>query len=225
MRKLACPLLVVWLAGAAGSAFGASDAEQRSVHPAAAAAEHPSVAAEHGEEQGSPSLFSGDLGNAFWTLLTFLLVVFVLGKYAWKPILGALQKREEFIHRSLAEAKRDRQEAEVRLREYSEQLHRARDEATAIVEEGRRDAEIVRRQIHEEARTEADAMIARARREIGLARDTAVKELYDRVADMATEVAGRIIRKQLSPAEHRRLAEESIEELSRVSADGRKTVG
>lgn len=168
----------------------------------------------HGEE---PSILAGDLGNVVWTLAIFVVLLIVLKKSAWGPILGALQKREEFIEKSLRDAKRDREAAEVKLREYLAQIEKAREEATAIVEEGRRDAEVVRRQIHDEARKEADAMVERAKREIGLARDTAVKDLYDLVADMSTDVAGKIIKRQLSPDEHRRLVQESIDELKQMS--------
>src|SRR3990172_3198914 len=104
----------------------------------------PAVGSEGGE---GPSLFTGDLGNVFWSLVTFFAVLVVLGKFAWKPILGALQKREDFIRECLAQAKRDRDEAEKRLKEYSEKIVAARSEATPIVEEGRRDAEVVKRRI------------------------------------------------------------------------------
>lgn len=171
--------------------------------------------AAHGGE--GPNILTGDLGNVVWTLVIFITLLIVLRMAAWKPILGALQKRERFIIDSLSKAKQDREEAERLLRDYTQQVNKAREEATAIVEEGRRDAEVVRRQIHEEARSEADAMIERAKREIGIARDTAVKDLYDLVADMSTDVAGRIIRRQLSADEHRRLVQESIDELRRMS--------
>ena len=62
------------------------------------------LGAESAEGAGGPSLFTGDLGNIFWSLLTFAAVIFVLGKFAWKPILGALQKREDFIRDSLKKA-------------------------------------------------------------------------------------------------------------------------
>ncbi len=165
--------------------------------------------------EGSPNPFSGDVGNAIWTLVIFGFVLIVLGKFAWGPILGALQKREDFIRDSLEKAKNDREEAEARLKEYSDKIETARSEATAIVEEGRRDVEVVKRQIEEDAKKEADAIIDRAKREVGLATDTAVKELYDLSARIATEVASRIIRKELSPKEHERLISESIEELAK----------
>ncbi|MHC4089981.1 MAG: F0F1 ATP synthase subunit B [Planctomycetota bacterium] len=141
-------------------------------------------------------------------------------KFAWKPILTALQKREEFIRNSLAEAKKDREETEAKLKQIEERLHTARDEAAAIVEEGRRDGEVVKRKAHQDARQEAEAMLERAKREIGLARDTAVKELYDLTARLATEAASRIIDKELDAKEHERLIAESIDQLAARGGNG-----
>lgn len=174
------------------------------------------AAEEHGSEK--PSLFTGDLGNVIWSLVTFLAVLVVLGKFAWKPILGALQKREDFIRDSLAQAKRDREESERKLKEYTDRIVAARAEATAIVEEGRRDADALRRKIEEDAKGEAKAILERARREIQIATDTAVKDLYSLSAKLATDVAAKIIRKELNPREHERLIEESIDELQGVGA-------
>jgi len=172
-------------------------------------------ASEGGGEQ--PTLFTGDLGNILWSLATFVAVLVVLGKFAWKPILGALQKREDFIRDSLAQAKQDREDAERRLKEYTEKVLAARAEATAIVDEGRRDAEVVKRGIEDEAKSEAKAILERGKREIAIATDTAVKELYTLGAKLATEVAGRILRRELNPREHERLIAESIEELQEVA--------
>ena len=165
------------------------------------------VAAEGADQ---PNIFTGDLGNIIWSLATFLVVLIVLGKFAWGPILGALQKREEFIRDSLQQAKRDREAAEARLKEYGDKLDAAKREATAIVDEGRRDAEVVKRKIEEEAKAEADRLIARAKREIGVATETAVNELYTIGARLATDVASKIITKELSPKDHERLIEESL---------------
>ncbi len=171
-------------------------------------------ASEGGEK---PSLFTGDLGNIFWSLLTFITVLIVLGKFAWGPILNALQKREDFIRDSLAQAKSNREEAEVRLKEYAEKLAAARGEASAIVDEGRRDAEVVKRRIEEDARAESDRMVERAKREIEVATETAVKELYTLSAGLATDVAARVLRKELDAKEHERLINDSLEELQQIS--------
>lgn len=165
----------------------------------------------------APSLFAGDLGNALWTLLIFGLLLLVLGKFAWKPILTALQNREAFIRDSLAQAKKDRAEAETRLQAIEERLANARAEATEIVDEGRRDAEVVKRKTEQDARAEADAILERAKRDIGLARDSAIKELYDLTAVLATDAAGKIISRKLDPKEHERLIAESIEQLARTT--------
>ena len=80
--------------------------------------------------EGGANPFAGDVGTAIWTVVIFAVVLLVLGKFAWGPILDGLQSREEFISDSLAKAKEDREAAEARLREYEEKLSSARAEAT-----------------------------------------------------------------------------------------------
>ena len=165
------------------------------------------------EAEASPNLFAGDLGNAFWTTLIFVLLLVVLGKYAWGPILSTLQTRESFIHEALAKAKADRDEAEARLKQYEERLAGARAEATAIVEEGRRDADAVRRRIEATAKAEADKMVDRAKREIHVATVTATRELYELSARIATKMAAQVLGRELSPADHERLMSEAIDAI------------
>ena len=167
--------------------------------------------------EGQDNLFAGDLGNMIWTLVIFLLVIFVLGKFAWTPVLGALKGREEFIRSALEEAKADREKAEATLKEYEDRLHAARAEATAIVEEGRRDADEVRRRIETEAQEEASKMIVRAKKEIELATEGAVQDLYKTSAALATDMAERVLRRELSPQDHERLIAESLAEMERLS--------
>ncbi len=175
-------------------------------------------AAVFASEGGASNPFAGDIGNALWTMVIFAIVLLVLGKFAWGPILSALQKREDFIRTSLTQAKHDRDEAQRVLKEYSDRINAARAEASAIVEEGRRDADVLRRKIEETAKSEAHAMVERAKREIGIATDTAVKELYGLSAKLATTMASKIIRKELDPREHERLVSEAIDDLERVGS-------
>ncbi|MEO1085216.1 MAG: F0F1 ATP synthase subunit B, partial [Acidobacteriota bacterium] len=163
------------------------------------------------------SIFGGDLGNVLWTLLTFGLTVFVLGKFVWGPLQSMVAKREDFIRDSLEQAKADRASAEARLAEYEERLAEARAEATALVEEGRRDAEATRVRLEQEARTEADKMVERAKREISIARETAVAELYEHAGRAATDIAGRIVGRELAAADHEKLISDAIQELSSQS--------
>jgi F-type H+-transporting ATPase subunit b len=163
--------------------------------------------------EGATNIFAGDLGNMLWTVVIFGLVLFVLGKFAWGPLLSTLQEREGFIRDSLAAAKADREEAEARLAEYIRKLEEARAEATEIVDEGRRDAEAVKAKVEAEARDEAKKMIERAKREIDVAKKTAIRELYETSASLATEVAARVIRREVKAADHERLIAEAIEDL------------
>jgi F-type H+-transporting ATPase subunit b len=179
--------------------------------------------AEEAAGEGAPNLFAGDLGNVFWTVLIFALVLVILGKFAWGPILNTLQSRESFIHEALAKAKHDRDAAEARLREYEERLATARAEATAIVEEGRRDADAVRHKIEAAAKVEADKMIERARHEIQLATETATRELYQLSAKLATDMASRVVGRELSAQDHERLIAEAIDGITNGATGGAGT--
>lgn len=172
-----------------------------------------------GAEEGAhaPGIWEGGVGNSIITLVIFLGVIVLLGRYAWTPLLKVLREREAAIRTSLEDAKRERLAAEKLLADYKRQIDKAREEATAIVDEGRRDAEVVRKRIQDEARKEAGDMLERAKREITLARDSAIKELYDRTVDLATEVAAGIVRKSLSPEDHRHLVADTLERMK--SAD------
>jgi len=159
------------------------------------------------------------IGNALVTFVIFVLVIVILGRFAWRPLLNVLKEREETIRRSLEMAQQEREQAERLLADYQRQLDQARQEASKIVDEGRRDAEAVSRRLQDEARTQAEQLTERARREIRLATDTAVKELYNRTADVAVQVASQILHKEISADQHRQLVADSLAEM-RKTTDG-----
>lgn len=156
------------------------------------------------------SLFAGGIGNAIVTLIIFAVVVYILGTKAWPPLLKALDEREHSIRGALEEARRERAEAEALLAEYQKQIAKAREEATAIVEEGRRDGDAVRARMQEDARKEAAEMLERAKREIQLATDAAKAEIFEQTSELAVQAAGAIIRKELSPDDHKQLVSEAL---------------
>jgi F-type H+-transporting ATPase subunit b len=172
----------------------------------------PALAAQE-NEHAEPSIFEGGLHNAIWTLLIFLTVVLVLGKFAWGPLLGALKQREDFIRESLETAKKEREESTELLKKYTEQINRAREEATAITQEGRRDAEEVKKRIQAEARAEADAIIKRAKREIVIAHQDAITEIYNAVAELSTQIAERVLSREIDAEEHRELLNAALDEV------------
>jgi F-type H+-transporting ATPase subunit b len=169
------------------------------------------LAAEPGGE--SPNLFAGTIGNAVVTLIVFGLVIFILGKFAWPHLMHVLAEREQTIRESLEDARREREQAEELLEKYRQQIEQARVEATEIVDAGRRNAEDVARRVQEEGRREAAEMVERAQREIQLAADAAKKDIYDLSAELAVDVARRIIRKELSSEDHEDLVAESLERM------------
>lgn len=162
-----------------------------------------------------------DLWQAGFTITVFVGLVVVLGLFAFKPILQGLQRREKFIRDSLTSAKRDREEAETRLKELMEKLDKARHEAGAIVDEGRRAGEAVKRRMEEEARRNGEAMIERAKREIGIARDTALRDLHEESAKLAMDMAGAVLKRQLTPEDHRRLVGEALARIKEQGKDSR----
>jgi F-type H+-transporting ATPase subunit b len=178
------------------------------------------AAAESAGDQQQETLFSGDLGNVFWTGLIFVGLLVVLGKYAWRPMLDALNRREQFIRETIQTAQKDRAEAERLMAEYRQMMARSNQEAQAIIERGRQDAEVVRQQLHKQAQAEADQMIERARQEIGLTRQSALQDLQNLAADLSVEVAGKIIQRSLTDADQERLVAESLKELA-ATGNGR----
>jgi len=156
-----------------------------------------------------------DVGAAIWTIVIFAILLVLLGRFAWRPIQNVLIEREKFITDSLEQAKADRAAAEARLKEYEAKLAKAHEEAAGIVEEGRRDGTALKHKIEEDAQAEAKRLVERAKREIEVATDTAIKEIYDLTGKLATDVASKIIRREVNQQEHERLISESIDEISK----------
>ncbi len=156
-------------------------------------------------------------GLIFYTVVTFLLLVYILKKLAWKPILGALEEREKRIQESLESAEKARRESEELLQKQRDMLESARKEAQQILDQSRKAAEATRQEILANARAEAEQMLERAKREIALSRDKAIEEIRNLAVDLSIAAASKVIRKTLSREEHRRLVEEAIQEMKGLS--------
>ena len=165
------------------------------------------------EEAEALSPFAGNIGNAIWTLAIFVIVVIVLGKFAWGPVLGLLQQREEFIHRALADAKRDRDAAEASLKEYAAKLQSAHAEAAALVEDARRDGERLREEIRQRAKGEADKMITNAQRQIELETGRALEQIRREAVDLSVMIASKIIQRNLTKEDNERLIDEALKQV------------
>ncbi len=155
-----------------------------------------------------------------WTLVVFVGLLLVLGKYAWTPLLAALQKRESHLERVLQDTERARNESESLLAEHRKQMTRAADEVRALLDKARQDAQAASDQIVRQAQEEAEAARQRAQRDIASARDQALGEIWQKSADLAVSIAGRVLGKQLNPDDHRRLLDAAIKELPASGANG-----
>lgn len=158
-------------------------------------------------------LLSPNVGLAVWTILTFVVVLLVLRKYAWKPILESMEARERGIQQLIDEAERTRAEAQELLEEYRRQLADARQEGQRIIGESKGAAERVREGMLERARAEAEALVKRAGGEIDLERRKALAEIRERAVDLAIAAASKVVEESLDDERHRRIAESYLREI------------
>ena len=156
----------------------------------------------------APSEWKLDL--AIWTAVVFLCLLAILWKFAWGPLADGLDKRENNIADQIAQADEANRQAKDLLAGYEKKLADAQDDVHGILEQGRRDAEAVGRQMLEKAKEEAKAEQQRALEQIEAATGAAIQELADQSAALAVELAGKIVHAKLNPADHARLIEQAV---------------
>ncbi len=161
-----------------------------------------------GEAAGGPLDFKTDL--AIWTAVVFLVLFAVLFKFAWGPISEGLHKREQGIADNISAAQRQHDEAKALLAEYDQKMAKAAGEVRQIMEEARRDAEHTQQEMLAQARQEAEATKQRALLEIETATEQALQSLAERGADLAVELAGKIVRSQLNASDHAALIQDAV---------------
>ncbi len=169
--------------------------------------------AKKGEVSTDPLELKKDL--AIWTAVIFLLLLAVLWKFAWKPIAEGLEKREKGIADQIDGAEQANRDARQLLAQYEQKLAGATDEVRRIIERGRHDAEQVGREMVDKAKTDADAERQRALQDIDTATAGALKELAEKSADLAVDLAGKIVRAELKPADHASLIERTMSDFGR----------
>jgi F-type H+-transporting ATPase subunit b len=150
----------------------------------------------------------GDL--TIWTAGVFLVLLAVLWKFAWGPLSEGLDKREKHIADQIFQANEANQKARDLLAGYEKKLDDSQDEVRAILEKGRRDAEHVGRAMIDKAKADAKAEQERMLKQIDAATTSAIKELADRSASLAVELAGKIVHARLNPKDHAKLIEQAV---------------
>ncbi len=177
--------------------------------------------AEHGEDTsgvGQPPLdtWKGDL--AIWTGVIFVLILAVLWKFAWGPIVEGLDKREQGIADQITQAEDSNKEARDLLAQYEQKLSQAKEEIRAMHEKARRDADEIGRELVEKAKDDAAAERQRSLDQIDAATAAAIKDLAAHSADLAVALAGKIVHAELKPDDHAVLIQQTMADLARRSA-------
>jgi F-type H+-transporting ATPase subunit b len=174
------------------------------------------------ERDKPPSVldFRWDLG--LWTFVVFLVLLAILGKMAWGPMLEGLKKREENIRGALAEAQRHHDEAKKMREELQVELAGAQQQVRDIVASGRKDAERLADEILTKARAEIEAERERLHHEVDMARDQALAHIWNKSTELATLISSKAIRRNLNPDDHRRLLDEAIAEIRQAAGQRQK---
>jgi F-type H+-transporting ATPase subunit b len=175
----------------------------------------PGVASAQGGGEGGGGLYDINTGLSAWTLIVFAILVFVLGKFAWGPILELVDAREKGIQAQLDEAAARKAEATKLLDQHREQLTDARRQASELIAEGRAAGERVRKEIEEKARLEGQAIVERARVEIQRERDAALDTLRKEAVELAIAAASKLMQENLDQPKDRVLVERYLGELGR----------
>jgi F-type H+-transporting ATPase subunit b len=174
------------------------------------------------EQQSSNFLVSPNVGLMIWTLLAFLVTLFILRKWAWPAITEALDKRQRAIDESIDTAERTRDEARQLLAEYRERLREARRQADEIVARARKAGEVHERESLEKARIRREELMEQTRRDIDAETRRAIQEIRGEVADLTVMATEKVTRKALDDRDQRRLVEDALDELDFTALGGER---
>nr|NIQ59163.1 F0F1 ATP synthase subunit B [Gemmatimonadota bacterium]NIW36661.1 F0F1 ATP synthase subunit B [Gemmatimonadota bacterium]NIY12406.1 F0F1 ATP synthase subunit B [Gemmatimonadota bacterium] len=168
-------------------------------------AEHAAEAAEH-----TPSVFNLEMGTSFWTFVIFFILLAVLAKWAFPPILGYAQAREDRIQESLDEAREAREEAQAALEEQRRELAEAREESQQIIAQGKHDAEKLRQELLNRAKAEQQEIVERAKRDIEREREQALESIRREAVEISLAAASHLLSRNVDAEEDRRLVRDYL---------------
>jgi F-type H+-transporting ATPase subunit b len=197
-------------------------------HPAAASTDHAAGGHDAGHKTYDLLADPSDAQTwyaALWVLIIFIVLLAILYPTAWKNVLAGLKAREERIRKDIADAEAARTRADATLREYNTQLAAAEGRVRDMLAKATADGEGIAASIRARAQQDAEDTRERAMRDIDAARDQAVAELHSQAAVLATSVAEKILRRNLSPDDQRDLVDTSLAEISAVGAGGKGAGG
>jgi len=154
-------------------------------------------------------------GLLFWSVITFLLLLVVLRKIAWGPILSALESREEEIKNALSAAEKAKEEAEKVSSDYEQSMKDAQVKAQKIISDSKSAAEKVKADIEKTAEGKAESMLANAKEQINAEKENAINDIRDIAIDLSIDIASKVIEKNIDSEENRRLVEEAMNNIGK----------
>ena len=152
-------------------------------------------------------------GLLFWSVVTFLLLLVVLKKVAWGPILSSLESREEEIKNALSAAEKAKEEAEKVSSDYEQSMKDAQVKAQKIISDSKSAAEKVKADIEKTAEEKAESMLVNAKEQINAEKENAINDIRDIAIDLSIDIASKIIEKNIDSEENRRLVEEAMNNI------------
>mgnify|MGYP001176885073 CR=1 FL=1 len=167
--------------------------------------------------EGFNPLQVGDWSLYLWTVVVFLVLFFFLSKFAWGPILKMVSDREDRIRGDLSSAEEARREAEEIRERHRREMEQASIQAKGLLDEARERAAALQGQLEATARQEAEAMIAKAKRQIEADKLAAMQQIRDQVVDLSIEISRRLASESNSLEDHLRMASELIPKVSQLS--------
>jgi F-type H+-transporting ATPase subunit b len=162
-----------------------------------------------------------DLG--IWTIVTFVLLLLVLWKWAWGPMLEGLHNREKSIQGALDDARKAQEDAQKLREQFQLEMSKANEKVRDLLEEGRKDTERVTGEMMGKAKADIQAERDRLQRELRSAHDQALQDLWAQTAQLASLVSTKAIRRELTPEDHRRFVDEALADLRRAGGNDRRT--
>ena len=158
-------------------------------------------------------LVQPDPGLFIWTIVTFLVLVALLAKFAWRPLLEALERRQSTIAKALDDAQRATEELQRLQRESAAMMASARVEAEAIVSRSRSDAEQLREELKQKARAEAAGIVKNAEKQIQMETARALQQIRSEAVDLSVTIASKILQRNVSKADNEGLIQETLKQV------------
>ena len=159
-----------------------------------------------------------DPGLFVWTILTFLVLLGVLAKFAWNPLLKMLKDREELIRSSLEDAEKAKTELERLNTEGQDIINKARSEAQTILSEGKAASSKMKEETLSSAKEQAKVILTEAEKQIQIEKDKAIAEIKSEVVDLSLSVATKLIKKNISREDNQALIDDSLENVTKYEA-------